>query len=97
MSEQTRKSFCQGYMDGRWARLRRANDGQCRWQGGRCAVEGEMVAKGDAHFNRAYALGFQAGWEDTDRHCCPTKMGDSDYAVAAMELAYSEHKMWEDI
>lgn len=97
MGTDTRRSFCQGYMDGRWARFRRANDGQCRWIGGACAVDGEMVAKGDPHFNRPYALGFQAGWLDTDRRPDPDHMGDADYAVLAMEHAYSEHKLWEDI
>lgn len=95
MSTDTRRSFCQGYMDGRYARFRRANNGECRWQNGRCAVQGEMVAKGGEHFNRPYALGYEAGWLDTKRR--PEHMGDTHWTVAAMELAYGQHQLWEDI
>lgn len=88
-----RGSFNQGYMDGRYARFRRANDGQCRWVGGRCAVRDELLEKGEAHFNPPYAFGFQAGWEDTERR--PDRMGDSTFVGMAMEQAFCEHKLWE--
>jgi|GEM_PF-1677022 len=93
MGTDTRQSFGQGYMDGRNACISGANDGSCRWVGGRCAVDGEMVAKGGDHFNPPYAYGYQAGWEDTERR--PERMSDPNYVGYAMDTAYSEHKLWE--